>query len=345
MKNLFSSPRATRLFIAVLVICSWTLYFNAVLLWPDDAADPPSIIGKLFVLAVFSSVFLWQAYKYWKAWHVEYKYGLRLSKTDRNTQVVAQAAATDRAQFLRSTKTTLELIDRPEKESLRFPWPSLACACLMFLTPFLGLDLSPSWRLFAWVAACIFVSLPYFRWSNLFGSETKSFEAMEAADNGLLPLDKHLIQINDSNFYRLHKTKLTKLGFLPLGQQRYRHFFSDPTGQVIAILGRDSLSETLAAVYLSLVSIDEQGCMMESSSLDRPYIKKWADCHEQWTFQTLNVRDVETALQRHLNFATTESNSAQFVAAKHYPTFAEYMHDVTCAAKIRHFNQYRVAIA
>jgi len=348
MKNLFSSPRATRLLVWVMAICIGTLCFAVFWMWPYDEPDHPSITVKLCVLTVFSSLMLWRAYDWWKIWLVEYKYGLRLLAMERDKQAFDQTSVSNIGKPLPPTKTTLKLIEQPAKEKLRFPWASLVCCGLMVLALFLSpdsIDPISGWLLFAWVGAMLFMFRPYERWSNLFGRETVSHEAKEADDNRLLPLNKLLGRVNDSNYYRFYRRQLTELGFEPLGQQRYRHFFADPTGQVIAILGRDSLTEELANDYLSLISIDDKGCMIESSSLNRPYIEKWAACHERWNFQTLDLGDAATALTQHKEFATSGSSSEQFIAANEYPAFAKHVHEIASAAKIRYFNQYRVAFA
>ena len=150
--------------------------------------------------------------------------------------------------------------------------------------------------------------------------------------------------IRDS-FYRFHEKRLTKLGFQPLGKQRYRHFFSNAAGDVIAILGREKHGGTISKDYMSLISIDGQGCIHESSSLNHKYLQKWADCHELWRFQTLDTSNVVTALMRHQEFATSESSDQQFVVAKQHRSFAKYFLEVTTNAKVRFYNEYRVAFA
>jgi len=182
------------------------------------------------------------------------------------------------------------------------------------------------------------------RWSD-YRIETLPFQSAKAEEESLLPLDKHLTRIDDSNFYRFHKKGLTELGFQTLGQQRHRHFFTSPAGDVIAVLGRENFLTQMPKDYLSLISIDDQGCIHESCSLDRPHLKKWADCHELWRFQTLDTCDVVSALMRHQEFATSESSSQQFVVANQYPSFAKYFHEVTANAKIRYYNEYRIAFA
>jgi len=160
---------------------------------------------------------------------------------------------------------------------------------------------------------------------------------MGADDKKLFPLDKHFRQINDSNFYRYYRERLISLGFQPLGESRHRHFFTSPMGDQIAILGRKRDKEM--DDYFSLVSIDEQGRVFESSSFDGDNIEQCAGCYELWQYQSLKTDNIATAIQLHRKFATSDSDSRQFISELQYPTFAKYFYAVTSIAKTRHYNQ------
>lgn len=349
MRNLFSSPRATRLLAVVMAICIGTVCFAVAFMWPDNTPNRPGIIGKLCVTVLFGSIYLWEAFRWWKAWLIEYRYGLRLLDMDQNSKTIDTTTDSNSCQ---TPAATLQWINQPAKEKLRFPWPSAICCSLLALLLFLVLDLIgpnepvPGGLLVVWCGACIWVFLPFYRWSIMIGHHTMPFQAMKADDKTLLPLDRNLICLNDSNFFRFHERKLTELGYRPLGEQRYRHFFADPTGRTIAILGRNSITDTLAEDYFSLLSIDDLGCIIESSTLDRPYIEKWVACHEQWNFQYIDSVDVENALACHHEFVTATGIGRQHsFAESEYALLASYIHAITTNAKIRYYNQYRVAFA
>jgi len=348
MKNLFSSPRATRLLAVVIAWCLGTLLFAIFWMWPHGGPEDPGLVAKLIVLFLFGSIFLWEAYDYWKAWLIEYRYGLRLALTDRGIEAINGTTTINELQFLPSTVVPSGLIDQPvTKEKLRFPWPSLICNTLLFtfyFFQFANLNQMPFFWIISFPILGLYFHRPFSRWANYL-VETSTFESIEAEEKSLLPLDKNLTRTDDSNFYRFHERELIELGFHSQGEQRHRHFFTSPAGDVIAILGREKHCVKIPKDYLSLISIDDQGCIHESCSLDRPHLKKWADCHELWRFQTLDTCDVVSALMRHQEFATSESSGQQFVVANQYPSFAKYFHEVTANAKIRYYNEYRIAFA
>jgi len=345
MKNLLSSPRATRLLAVTFAWIVGTVAYAMLLIGSHEPSDGSSLIAKLCVTIVFSSIFLWcGAYKNWKAWLIEYRYGLRLSKMDETT-------TNNELPSLQTITAPSDLFDQPVvKEKLSYPWPSIVCTVLLFVSLFQWLRILAVNELSLagstiFLIAFILISRPYMRWAAYF-AKTSTFEHTEANENSFLSLNKYLTQIVDSNFYRFQKRRLTELGFQPLGQQRHRHFFVSPFGDVIAILGRENPhNKRIPKDFMSLISIDEQGCIHESSSLNHAEFQTWADCHELWRFQSLDTSDLATTLLRHQEFVTAESSGRQFVISTKYRPFAKYFHEVTSNAKVRYYNEYQVSFA
>jgi len=132
MKNLFSSPRATRLLAAAIGFSAFALFFVVYFMLPDGGPNAPRLIDRLVVVFLFGSGLLWIGARYWKDWLVEYRYGLRLALTDRDVEAINGTTTINELQFLASTPVPSNLIDRSvTKEKLRFPWPSLICTALL----------------------------------------------------------------------------------------------------------------------------------------------------------------------------------------------------------------------
>lgn len=347
MQNPFTSPFATRkLSIAIAWVVA-TLAFGVMWMWPYDNPEGPDVPAEICVLIVFGSIFLWAASDSWKAWLQDFEYGVRLKKLDQATETVDKAPTVADAQPLQSLTDSLQLVGHPAKEKLRFPWPALiSCICciLLFIPIFMVNGVVSVTWLLGVVCASVFVYRPIVRWFMCY-SDTKTYEAKEAEEKSFLPLDKHFIHVDDSNFYRFQKRKLLELGFQPLGQQRFHHFFTNPTGDLIAILGRKHSRQGKVYNYFSLISIDDQGCVFQSDSFIAKNFKKLADCHKLWKCQTLDTQDIETALTQHNEYAVSGDATRRFVSAGDYSVLAKYIDEVTTIAKVKHFNQHRIAIA
>ena len=160
----------------------------------------------------------------------------------------------------------------------------------------------------------------------------------------MLPVGKQLFQVNDSNFYRYHRSCLENLGFVQVGSRRYRHYFAMSNGSVVVILGRDSPSQLQPTDYVSLVSIDAAGCILESRS-SASALEKIAAADSMRQLQSIDAGDVVVALARHEQFVKSQVGDPRRLTEICYPAIAEHVHEVTARAKISHYNKKQIAFA
>ena len=176
MQTPFTSPYATRKLSIAIAWAVVTLAWGILWMWPYDTPEGPGVFAKICVLIVFSSIFLWAGYKSWKAWLVDYEYGVRLSKLVQASEVVDKDATGIQSLNHESLTDSLAQVDKPAKEKLRFPLPSLVCCILLVVYIFQWQPVSTLW-LGAIVCFLLFVYRPFHRWTLCY-SETQSFEAV-----------------------------------------------------------------------------------------------------------------------------------------------------------------------
>ena len=307
----------------------------------NNANGNANIISRLIMLAIFQTAYFWAAWKFWNAFLVEYRYGVRLladcplSKERWRDEVGRGDEHADLVPTLPMTS------NRIRTERLRYPWPSAVCTLLLVVVYLQAGIQIPAWNLFAFSAFCLFMIRPMMRWCQ-YSESTEAYERIEARDEQFLPLDKHLVCIDDSNFYRFHHRCLCDLGFEQIKRRRFQHYFAQPGGCVVVILGRDRHKRW---DYISLVSVDDSGCVIESHS-NEVALREMADAQSMWRLQQIDAGDVVAALNCHQQFVESNIDGPRKLVDVHsYMETSEHIHEVIARAKIMHFNEKLVSFA